>query len=78
MGIDLPYANVGTVHAVLATTASFSVIPISFTLLLVFDAITRILCFTRTVEHNYILPSNTVRIKLHVSALYVGHLQVVI
>jgi len=37
-GIALPYADVGIVHAVLATTASFSVIPISFTLLLVVDA----------------------------------------
>jgi len=34
------------------------------------------LCITRTVEHNYILSSSTVRIQLHVSALYVGHLQV--
>jgi len=38
----------------------------------------RILCITHTVEHNYISPSSTVRIQLHVSALYVGHLQVVI
>ena len=30
------------------------------------------------VEHNYISPSSAVRIQLHVSALYVGHLQVVI
>jgi hypothetical protein len=29
-----------------------------------------------TVTHNYILLSSTVRIQLHVSALYVGHLQV--
>ena len=36
----------------------------------------RIVCITRTVEHNYILLSSTVGIKLHVSALYVGHLQV--
>ena len=36
----------------------------------------RILCITRTLEHNYILPISTVRIQLHVSALYVGHLQV--
>jgi len=36
-----------------------------------------LLCTTRTVEHNYILPSSTVGIQLHVSALYVGHLQVV-
>jgi len=36
------------------------------------------LCNTHTVEHNYILPSSTVGIQLHVSALYVGHLQVVI
>jgi hypothetical protein len=35
-----------------------------------------ILCITRTVEHNYISPSSTVCIQLHVSALYVGHLQV--
>jgi len=33
---------------------------------------------THTVEHNYISPSSTVSIQLHVSALYVGHLQVVI
>jgi hypothetical protein len=31
-----------------------------------------------TVEHNYISSSNKVGIQLHVSALYVGHLQVVI
>ena len=35
-------------------------------------------CITHTVEHNYISPSSTVGIQLHVSALYVGHLQVVI
>ena len=33
---------------------------------------------THTVEHNYISPSSTVGIQLHVSALYVGHLQVAI
>jgi len=31
------------------------------------------LCITHTVEHNYISPSSTVCIQLHVSALYVGH-----
>jgi len=36
------------------------------------------LCITHTVEHNYISPSSTVGIQLRVSALYVGHLQVVI
>ena len=36
------------------------------------------LCITHTVEHNYISPGSTVGIQLHVSALYVGHLQVVI
>ena len=36
------------------------------------------LFITHTVEHNYISPSSTVGIQLHVSALYVGHLQVVI
>ena len=36
----------------------------------------RILCVTHTVEHNYILFTSTVNIQLHVSALYVGHLQV--
>jgi len=36
----------------------------------------KILCITHTVEHNYISLS-TVGIQLHVSALYVGHLQVV-
>jgi len=35
-----------------------------------------IFCITRTVEHNYILPSSTVRIQQHVSALHVDHLQV--
>ena len=35
------------------------------------------LCITHTVEHNYISPSSTVGIQLHVSALYVGLLQVV-
>jgi len=34
--------------------------------------------YTNTVEHNYISPSSTVGIELYVSALYVGHLQVVI
>jgi len=33
------------------------------------------LCVTHTVEHNYVSPSSTVGIQLHVSALYVGHLQ---
>ena len=36
------------------------------------------LCITHTAEHNYISSSSTVGIQLHVSALYVGHLQVVI
>jgi hypothetical protein len=36
------------------------------------------LCIKNTVEHNYISPSSTVGIQLHVSALYVGQLQVVI
>ena len=36
------------------------------------------LCITHTVEHKYISPSSTLGIQLHVSALYVGHLQVVI
>jgi hypothetical protein len=36
----------------------------------------RILCITHTVEHNYISPSSTVGIQLHVSALCMGHLQV--
>jgi len=35
-------------------------------------------CITRTVEHNYISPSSTVGIQLHVSIPYVGHLQFVI
>ena len=35
-------------------------------------------CIALTVEHNYISSSSTVGIQLHVSALYVGHLQVVI
>ena len=35
-------------------------------------------CITDTVEHNYISPSSIVGIQLHVSALYMGHLQVVI
>ena len=34
------------------------------------------LCITRTVKHNYILPISTVRIQLHVSVLYVDHIQV--
>ena len=41
-------------------------------------SMTKILCITHTVDHNYISPSSTVGIELHVSALYVGHLQVVI
>jgi len=40
--------------------------------------ITIILCITHTVEHNCISLSSTVGIQLHVSALYVGHLEVVI
>ena len=41
--------------------------------------ITKNLCVLhKTVEHNYISPSSTVGIQLHVSALYVGHLLVVI
>ena len=36
------------------------------------------LCIIHTVEHNNISPSSTVGIQLHVSALCVGHLQVVI
>ena len=36
----------------------------------------RILCIIHTVKHNYILPISTVRIQLHVSALYVDRLQV--
>ena len=38
----------------------------------------KFLCITQIVEQNYISPSSTVGIQLHVSALYVGHLQVVI
>ena len=30
-----------------------------------------------TVEHNYISSSSTLGLQLHVSALYVGHLQIV-
>jgi len=36
------------------------------------------LCITHAGEHNYISPSSTLGLQLHVSALYVGHLQVVI
>ena len=36
------------------------------------------LCITQTDEHNTISPSSRVDVQLHVSALYVGHLQVVI
>ena len=38
----------------------------------------KFLCITHTVEHKYISPSSTVGTQLHVSALHVGHLQVVI
>ena len=38
----------------------------------------KFLFITHTVEHNYISPSSAVDIQLHISALYVGHLQVVI
>ena len=34
------------------------------------------LCITRTVKHKYILLISTVRIQLHISVLYVDHLQV--
>ena len=39
-----------------------------------------LLVITHTVEHNYVYisPRSTVGIQLHVSALYVGHLQVVV
>ena len=36
------------------------------------------MCITHTVEHNYISPSSSAGIELHVSALHVGHLQFVI
>ena len=35
------------------------------------------LCITHIVEHNYISSSSTLGLQLHVSVLYVGHLQVV-
>jgi len=35
-------------------------------------------CILYVVKQNYISPSSSVGIQLHVSALYVGHLQVVI
>ena len=35
------------------------------------------LCTKHTVEHNYISSSSALGLQLHVSALYVGHLQVV-
>jgi len=35
------------------------------------------LYITHTVEHNYISSSSTLGLQLHVSALYVGYLQVV-
>jgi len=35
------------------------------------------LCITHTVEHNCISSSSALGLQLHVSALYVGHLQVV-
>ena len=38
----------------------------------------KFLSITHTDEHNYISPTNTVEIQLHISAVYVGHLQVVI
>ena len=42
------------------------------------DFLTKNFCVLHnTVEHNYISPSSTVGIQLHVSALYVGHLQAV-
>ena len=38
----------------------------------------RIFCVLHnTVEHNYISSSSTLGLQLHVSALYMGHLQVV-
>jgi len=45
---------------------------------MVYPVTKNFLYITRTVEHNYISPSTTVDIQLHVSALYVDHLQVVI
>jgi len=36
------------------------------------------LCIKHTVEHNYNSPCSTVGLQLHVSALYIDHLQVVI
>jgi len=52
---------------------------ITRTLLIIKGTLTkkqRILCIIRIVKHNYILPISTVRIQLHVSALYVEHFQV--
>jgi len=42
------------------------------------DVNKELLCITHTIEHKYISHSSTVEIQQHVSALYVGHLQVVI
>ena len=40
------------------------------------DCKQRMLCITRTVKHKYNSSISTVRIQLHVSVLYVDHLQV--
>jgi len=50
----------------------------TFTLAANFASDNEFLFITHTVEHNYISPSSTIGIQLHVSALYVGHLQVAI
>jgi len=39
------------------------------------DSNKEFLCITHTVDNNYISPSSTVGIQLHVSALYVSHLR---
>jgi len=43
----------------------------------VFNDHKEFLCITHTVEHNYISSSSAPGLQLHVSALYVGHLQAV-
>ena len=45
----------------------------------IYLSITKNFCVLHnTVEHNYVSSSSIVGIQLHVSAVYVGHLQVVI
>ena len=62
-------------HAMQAITHSGEILPYNKEFVCVCVCVC--VCITHTVEHNYISPSSTVGIQLHVSALYVRHRKVV-